>query len=226
MPQVSGNKVQTIQPSKNMGTVINNEVSGNKIDAVHEYKKITNVLPTQVDGQDKMTNYMGINDEGMDIMAAKKITGNELNVQTNPTVYDAKATTIHNANKLIAKQEADAKAKHNPSADEPTPEMSAISLALNDSKENYKEGSELVKSDAVLGSLIVTGGNAPIELEFNDDEINGVDNESFNLIGDTLKVADEALTEKIYKFSIKATDNEGKEFIDNLQFEVFAADED
>ena len=48
----------------------------------------------------------------MDIRAAKKVTGNELNVQTNPTIWDAKASIINNANRAIAEQEAAKKAKN------------------------------------------------------------------------------------------------------------------
>ena len=111
MAQVSGNKVNYVPASKNLGTVINNQVSGNKVDAKLEYNKITDVAKTQLDGQQKLTNYMGINDEGMNIFAAKKVTGNELNVQTNPTIWDAKNKIIAESNALIAAQEADKKAK-------------------------------------------------------------------------------------------------------------------
>lgn len=114
--QVSGNKQLNIQPSKNQGTVVNTVVSGNSINAVHEYKKITDVLPTQVSGERHNTNYMGINDEGMNIRGAKKITGNEFNVQTHPTVQDAQAAYIKECNEAIAAQELDKKAKNHPAA--------------------------------------------------------------------------------------------------------------
>lgn len=116
--QVSGIKQLNIQPSRNEGTIINTQVSGNFVNGVWEYKKITNVKPTQVSGEVHNTNYMGINDEGMDIRAAKKITGDELNVITNPTVQDAQATFIAEANEEIVKQEADKKAKNAPKATE------------------------------------------------------------------------------------------------------------
>ena len=111
MGQVSGNKIQSIMPSKNIGTKINTQVSGNKIDAKHEYNKITDVQKTQLDGQQKVTNYMGINDEGMDIMKAKKVTGDELNVITNPTIWEGKAKILKAADERIAQHEADVKAK-------------------------------------------------------------------------------------------------------------------
>ena len=87
MAQVSGNKVTTIQASKNLGTVINTQVSGNKSNSSIGYKKITNVKPTQVSGLNKTTNYIGVNDEGMDIRKAKKIDKKAL--ATNQ--YESKA---------------------------------------------------------------------------------------------------------------------------------------
>lgn len=120
--QVSGNKQVNIQPSKNLGTVINTEVSGNYKKGVHAYRKITDVQPTQVSGEVHNTNYMGINDEGMDIRGTKKITGNELNVQTYPTAEDAKADFIADANELIAQQEAEAKKHPVKPGPGPTPE--------------------------------------------------------------------------------------------------------
>ena len=109
--QVSGNKIHTIQASKNLGTVINTQVSGAASSAQHEYKKLTNVQATQVSGQQKLTNYMGINDEGIDIFTAKKHAENELNLETNPTIYEAKQNIIAACNAEIAVQEADKKSK-------------------------------------------------------------------------------------------------------------------
>ena len=93
MAQVSGNKVNTIQASKNLGTVINTQVSGDKSNGSVGYKKITNVKPTQVSGLNKTTNYMGVNDEGMDIRKAKKI--DEKALATNQ--YESKAAIFKNA---------------------------------------------------------------------------------------------------------------------------------
>lgn len=93
MAQVSGNKVTTIQASKNLGTVVDTQVSGEKANGRLGYKKITNVAPTQVSGLNKTTNYMGINVEGMDIRAAKKI--DEKALATNH--YDSKAAILKEA---------------------------------------------------------------------------------------------------------------------------------
>ena len=93
MAQVSGNKVTAIQASKNLGTVINTQVSGDKSNGSVGYKKLTNVKPTQVSGLNKTTNYMGINEEGMDIRKAKKI--DETALATNQ--YEAKAAILAEA---------------------------------------------------------------------------------------------------------------------------------
>ena len=87
MAQVSGNKINTVQASKNLGTIIDTQVSGEKSNGTFAYRKLTNVAATQVSGQNKTTNYMGINAEGMDIRKAKKI--DEKALATNH--YDAKA---------------------------------------------------------------------------------------------------------------------------------------
>lgn len=123
MSQVSGNKINTIQPSKNIGTVVNTHVSGEAVnDAKLAYRKLTDVQPTQVSGERHNTNYMGINEEGMDIREAKKITGNELNVQTNPTIWDGKAAILKAADAEIAKQEEAKKVKNHPVVAEPAEE--------------------------------------------------------------------------------------------------------
>lgn len=148
--QVSGNKQLNIQPSKNLGTVINTEVSGNYKKGVYAYKKITDVQPTQVSGEVHNTNYMGVNDEGMDIRGTKKITGDELNVQTYPTAEDARADFIADANELIAQQEAEAK-KHpvepGPGPG-PTPEPEI----------EYMYVSEIGKSSFLIGETFTSEG--------------------------------------------------------------------
>lgn len=93
MAQVSGNKVTTIQASKNLGTVVNTQVSGEKSNGQLGYRKITDVVPTQVSGLNKTTNYMGINEEGIDIRAAKKV--DETALATNQ--YEAKAAILAEA---------------------------------------------------------------------------------------------------------------------------------
>ena len=93
MAQVSGNKINTVQASKNLGTVINTQVSGDKSNGTLGYRKLTNVAATQVSGQNKTTNNMGINAEGMDIRAAKKI--DEKALATNQ--YDSKAAIFKDA---------------------------------------------------------------------------------------------------------------------------------
>jgi hypothetical protein len=148
--QVSGNKQLNIQPSKNQGTIINTQVSGNYREGVHEYKKITDVQPTQVSGERHNTNYMGINDEGMDIRAAKKITGNELNVETFPTAQKAKDTFIENANEEIARQEADKKSKG-------FADLVSIEITSAPTKVNYVEGQDFDATGMVVVAHYDTG---------------------------------------------------------------------
>lgn len=112
--QVSGNKIFNIQPSKNLGTAPKTQLSGKAVEATHEYRKLTNVKPTQVSGGRHFTNYMGINDEGMNIFTTKKINGDVLGVEKHPTAYEMKNWIIENANSAIKTQEADKKLKHKP----------------------------------------------------------------------------------------------------------------
>lgn len=112
--QVSGNKIFNIQPSKNLGTAPKTQLSGKAVEATHEYRKLTNVKPTQVSGGRHFTNYMGINDEGMNIFTTKKIDGDGLGVEKHPTAYEMKNWIIENANSAIKTQEADKKLKHKP----------------------------------------------------------------------------------------------------------------
>ena len=119
--QVSGNKIFNIQPSKNLGTAPKTQLSGKSVEATHEYRKLTNVKPTQVSGERHFTNYMGINNEGMNIFTTKKIDGHELNVTKHPTAYEMKNWIIENANSAIKEQEADKKLKHKPAITPVTP---------------------------------------------------------------------------------------------------------
>lgn len=99
MAQVSGNKINTVQASKNLGTVVDTQVSGAKSNGTLEYRKLTNVAATQVSGQNKTTNYMGINAEGMDIRAAKKIDETALTKNHYKAKSDLYEDIIYNLNK-------------------------------------------------------------------------------------------------------------------------------
>lgn len=109
--QVSGNKVNTIQASKNLGTVINTQLAGNKIDAKHEYNKITDVKPTQVAGERHLTNYTGINSEGTNIFENKNTVNDTEFFAQSVNNYTKKDMIIADANELIEQQEADKKHK-------------------------------------------------------------------------------------------------------------------
>lgn len=189
--QVSGNKQLNVQPSKNLGTVINTEVSGNSREGKYEYRKITDVQPTQVSGEVHNTNYMGINDEGMDIRAAKKITGNELNVQTYPTAYDAKKDFIADANEEIARQEADKKSKG-------YPDLTSIEITHAPTKVNYVEGQDFDTAGMVVVANYDTGASKVI----TDYTITGGENLTTTTTkvtisysqGSVVKTAEQAIT--------------------------------
>lgn len=134
--QVSGNKVQSIQASKNLGTVVNTQVSGEKSNGQLGYKKITNVQKTHLGGLNKMTNYMGINNEGMNIMETKKV--DESFYAKNQ--YDCKNEALVAAAETLAQHEADLKAKHRPVAEPVTVEE----VVEDTTTEEDEEDEELV----------------------------------------------------------------------------------
>ncbi len=225
MGQVSGNKIQSIMPSKNIGTKINTQVSGNKIDAKHEYNKITDVQKTQLDGQQKVTNYMGINDEGMDIMKAKKITGDELNVITNPTIWEGKAKILKAADERIAQHEADVKAKANGVTSEEKPEVSVITDVVASVTESLQEGNENVAAGAIVAILNNIGGVGEVAYAMHKDSTNGIDNAKFAIEENAIIVGTEALVAGTYKVSIEATDEADNTFVKNILIEVLEAAE-
>lgn len=225
MGQVSGNKIQSIMPSKNIGTKINTQVSGNKIDAKHEYNKITDVQKTQLDGQQKVTNYMGINDEGMDIMKAKKITGDELNVITNPTIWEGKAKILKAADERIAQHEADVKTKANGVASEEGPEASVITDVVASVTESLQEGNENVAAGAIVAVLNNVGGVGEVAYAMHEDSTNGIDNTKFAIESNAIIVGTEDLVAGTYKVSIEATDEADNTFVKNILIEVLEAAE-
>lgn len=223
MGQVSGNKIQSIMPSKNIGTKINTQVSGNKIDAKHEYNKITDVQKTQLDGQQKVTNYMGINDEGMDIMKAKKVTGDELNVITNPTIWEGKAKILKAADERIAQHEADVKTKANGVTSEEGPEASVITDVVASVTESLQEGNENVAAGAIVAILNNIGGVGEVVYTMHEDATNGADNAKFAIEENAIIVGTEALVAGTYKVSIEATDEADNTFVKNILIDVLEA---
>lgn len=226
MAQVSGNKINAVQPSKNLGTVIDNQVSGEKSDAMIGHRNLTDVQNTQVSGENKMTNYMGINAAGMDIFNTKKISENELNVKDNPTAYAAKENVIKAANVEIAKQEQAKKDKAHTvvEGEEPVvdPEITEVNVNV---VEGLQEGNPNVAASAVVANLSITGGTEPATFALKEDEVNGVDNASFVIEGTELKVGETPLTQKEYKVCIEATDSKSKKLAKNVLITVIAAAE-
>lgn len=73
-----------------------------------------------------------------------------------------------------------------------------------------EEGNANVQADAVVATMSVEGGSAPITYSFKEDELNGADNASFKIDGANLKVGETPLVTKEYKVSLTATDTHGK----------------
>lgn len=78
---------------------------------------------------------------------------------------------------------------------------------------NLKIGEENVASGAVIATLSVEGGTAPVTYAFKTNPTVGADNDKFVIDGDNIKVGANALTEaKTYMLYVEATDTKGKVF--------------
>ena len=87
------------------------------------------------------------------------------------------------------------------------PEITSFTISPTGGLE---EGNANVQADAVVATMSVEGGSAPITYSFKEDEVNGADNASFKINGANLKVNTTPLTAKEYKVSLTATDTHGK----------------
>lgn len=90
---------------------------------------------------------------------------------------------------------------------EAIPEITSIKISKT---ANLREGESNVNSGAVVATMSVEGGSAPITYSFKEDELNGADNASFKIDGANLKVGETPLVTKEYKVSLTATDTHGK----------------
>ena len=76
---------------------------------------------------------------------------------------------------------------------------------------NLKIGEENVASGAVIATLSVEGGTAPVTYAFKTNPTIGADNDKFVIDGDNIKVGANALTEaKTYMLYVAATDTKEK----------------
>ena len=85
-----------------------------------------------------------------------------------------------------------------------------------------EEGNANVQADAVVATMSVEGGSAPITYSFKEDASNGADNASFKIDGANLKVNTTPLATKEYKVSLTATDTHGKTKDQNATISVAA----
>lgn len=131
------------------------------------------------------------------------IAENKLNVGSNPLTaktYSIEITSTDKNNKTktvsdtIVVQAA-------------YPEITSFTVSPTGGLE---EGNANVQADAVVATMSVEGGSAPITYSLREDASNGVDNASFKVDGANLKVEETPLVTKEYKVSLTATDTHGK----------------
>ena len=87
------------------------------------------------------------------------------------------------------------------------PEITSFSISPTGGLE---EGNANVQANAVVTTMSVEGGSAPITYSFKEDAVNGADNSSFVIDGANLKVGGTPLVTKEYKVSLTATDTHSK----------------
>lgn len=143
------------------------------------------------------------------------IAENKLNVGSNPLTaktYSIEITSTDKNNKTktvsdtIVVQAA-------------YPEITSFTVSPTDGLE---EGNANVQADAVVATMSVEGGSAPITYSLREDASNGVDNASFKVDGSNLKVNTTPLTTKAYKVALTATDTHGKTKDQNATITVTA----
>lgn len=143
------------------------------------------------------------------------IAENKLNVGSNPLTaktYSIEITSTDKNNKTktvsdtIVVQAA-------------YPEITSFTVSPTGGLE---EGNANVQADAVVATMSVEGGSAPITYSLREDASNGVDNASFKVDDSNLKVNTTPLTTKAYKVALTATDTHGKTKDQNATITVAA----
>ena len=143
------------------------------------------------------------------------IAENKLNVGSNPLIaktYNIEITSTDKNNKTktvsdtIVVQAA-------------YPEITSFTISP---KSGLEEGNANVQADAIVATMSVEGGSAPITYSLREDASNGVDNASFKVDGSNLKVNTTPLTTKAYKVALTATDTHGKTKNQNATITVTA----
>ena len=141
------------------------------------------------------------------------IAENKLNVGSNPLTaktYSIEITSTDKNNKTktvsdtIVVQAA-------------YPEITSFTVSPTGGLE---EGNANVQADAVVATMSVEGGSAPITYSLREDASNGVDNASFKVDDSNLKVNTTPLVKKDYKVSLKVTDKNNKTATKNITVSV------
>ena len=165
---------------------------------------------TSVGGTQPFTYTIGGTDASSFVIAE-----NKLNVGSNPLTaktYSIEITSTDKNNKTktvsdtIVVQAA-------------YPEITSFTVSPTGGLE---EGNANVQADAVVATMSVEGGSAPITYSLREDASNGVDNASFKVDGSNLKVNTTPLTTKAYKVALTATDTHGKTKDQNATITVTA----
>lgn len=109
--------------------------------------------------------------------------------------------------------------KHQKTSGNPSdPDITKINAVLTP---DLKIGEDNVASGAVIATLSVEGGTAPITYTFKSNPTVGADNDKFVIDGDDIKVGADALTEaKTYMLYVEATDTKGKVFDEGFDIPV------
>lgn len=97
------------------------------------------------------------------------------------------------------------------------PEITSFTISP---KSGLEEGNANVQADAIVATMSVEGGSAPITYSLREDASNGVDNASFKVDGSNLKVNTTPLVKKDYKVSLKVTDKNNKTATKNITVSV------
>ena len=143
------------------------------------------------------------------------IAENKLNVGSNPLTaktysIEIKSTDKNNKTKTVSDTIVVQAAY---------PEITSFTISP---KSGLEEGNVNVQADAIVATMSVEGGSAPITYSLREDASNGVDNASFKVDGSNLKVNTTPLITKTYKVALTATDTHGKTKNQNATITVTA----
>lgn len=103
----------------------------------------------------------------------------------------------------------------------PAPEITSINADITP---DLRVGEDNVATGATIITMTAEGGTPPITFAFKEDSSLGVDNASFVIEDNIIKVGSAALTEaKTYKVYVEASDTEGKTYDEGFDIPVSEA---